>query len=96
MWVVSLTTVSHYSTTVGSFQRRRCPQVKTPAAAGAALLPLAWQDVDLRRGCGGNASVNAKAVDDEDYNEDGGDNNDGGDGTAPAEPYTIVEDTASR
>ena len=77
MWVVSLTTVSHYSTTVGSFRRRRCPQVKTPAAAGAALLPLAWQDVDLRRGCGGNASVNAKAVDDEDYNEDGGDNNDG-------------------
>ncbi len=42
--------------------------------------PLAWQDVDLRRRCGGDASVNADAVDDDDYNNDGGDgdNGDGG------------------
>ncbi len=39
--------------------------------------PLAWQDVDLQRGCGGNASVNADAVEDDDYNDDGGDSNDG-------------------
>ena len=39
--------------------------------------PLAWQDMDLRRGCGGDASVNA----DDDYKDDGGDGDDGdGDG----------------
>jgi hypothetical protein len=47
------------------------------ATAGTTLLPLAWQDVDLRRGCGGKASVNADAVDDDDYNDDGGDGDDG-------------------
>ncbi len=48
--------------------------------AGATLPPLAWQDVDLRRGCGGYASINADAVDNDDYNDDGGDgdNGDGG------------------
>ncbi len=49
------------------------------AAAGATSPPLAWQDVDLHRRCGGNASVNADAVDDDDYNNDGG-NGDDGDG----------------
>ena len=39
------------------------------AAAGATLPPLAWQDVDLRCGCGGDASVNADAVDDDYYND---------------------------
>ena len=50
------------------------------AAAGATSPPLAWQDVDLRRGCRGDASVNADAVDDNDYNDNGsdGDNGDGG------------------
>jgi hypothetical protein len=47
------------------------------AAAGVTLLPLAWQDVDLRRGCGGNASVNADAVDNDDYSDDGSNGNDG-------------------
>ncbi len=54
------------------------------AAAGATLPPLAWQDVDLRRGCGGNASVNADAVNDndygDDYNDDNGGNGNGNDG----------------
>ncbi len=45
------------------------------AAAGAMSPPLAWHDMDLRRGCGGDASVNANAVDDDDYNDDGGDGN---------------------
>jgi hypothetical protein len=31
--------------------------------------------VDLQRGCGGNASVNADAVNDDNYNEDGGNGN---------------------
>jgi hypothetical protein len=50
-------------------------------AVGVTLPPLARQDVDLQRGCGGNASVNADAVDndDYDYNDDGG-NGDDGDG----------------
>ncbi len=39
--------------------------------------PLAWQDVDLRRGCGGDASINANAVNDDNYNDDGGDGDDG-------------------
>jgi hypothetical protein len=61
---------------MGLLQRRRRPQGKDPAAAaGAASPPLAWQDVDLRRGCGGNASVNADAVDDDDYNNGSGDDN---------------------
>jgi hypothetical protein len=47
------------------------------AAAGATFPPLAWQDVDLRRGCRGNASVNADAIDDDDYNDDGSDGNNG-------------------
>jgi hypothetical protein len=41
------------------------------------LPPLAWQDVELRRGCGGNASVNADTVDNDDYNDDGGNGNNG-------------------
>ena len=65
--------------TVGSLRRRRRPRGEDPAvAAGATSPPLAWQDVDLRRGCGGDAFVNAHAVDDEDYNDDSGDG--GGDG----------------
>ncbi len=48
-------------------------------AAGATSPPLAWQDVDLRRGCRGNASVNADAIDDDNYNDNGG-NGDNGDG----------------
>ncbi len=51
-------------------------------AAGATSPPLAWQDVDLQRRCGGDASVNADAVNDDDYNDGGGNsdsnNNDGG------------------
>ena len=51
------------------------------ATAGATLPPLAWQDVDLRHGCGGNTFVNADAVDDDNYNDDGaGNNDDGNDG----------------
>ena len=49
------------------------------AAAGATLPPLAWQDVDLRCGGGGNASVNTDAVDDDYYNDDGGDGDGDGD-----------------
>ncbi len=49
------------------------------AAAGATLPPLAWQDVDLRCGCGGDASVNADAIDDDYYNDDGGDGDGAGD-----------------
>jgi hypothetical protein len=54
------------------------PPGEDPAAtAGAMSPPLAWQDVDLQRGCVGDASVNADAVDDDCYNDDGGDSNDG-------------------
>ncbi len=49
------------------------------AAAGATLPPLAWQDVDLRHGCRGNASVIIDAVDDDDYSDGNGDG-DGDDG----------------
>ncbi len=42
------------------------------AAAGTTLLPPAWQDVDLRRGCGGDASINANAVNNNDGNNNGG------------------------
>ena len=48
------------------------------AAAGATLPPLAWQDVDLQHECRGDASIDADAVDDDDYNDDGGDSNNGG------------------
>jgi hypothetical protein len=50
------------------------------AAAGATLPPLAWQDVALRHGFGGNASVNANAIDNDDYNNDGGNGNNGNGG----------------
>ena len=50
------------------------------AAAGATLSPLAWQDVDHRRGCGGDASVNVNAVVNDDYKDDGGEGDDGDDG----------------
>ena len=42
------------------------------AAAGATSSPLTWQDVDHRRRCGGNASINAGAVVDNDYKDNGG------------------------
>ena len=47
------------------------------AAAGAALPPLAWQDVDLRCGSGGDASINVDTVVDNNYKDDGGDSDDG-------------------
>jgi hypothetical protein len=50
------------------------------AAAGATSLPLAWQDVDLWRRCGGNTSVNADVVDDDDYNNNDGNGNGNGNG----------------
>ena len=53
-------------------------------AAGETLPPLAWQDVDLQRRCGGDASVNANAVNeddyDDDYNDDDGSDGNGNDG----------------
>ncbi len=49
-------------------------------AAGATSPPLTWQDVDHRRGCGGNASINAGAVVDNDYKDNGGDGDDIDDG----------------
>jgi hypothetical protein len=66
------------------------------AAAGATSPPLAWQDVDLRRGCRGDASVNADAVDDDDYNNDGGKGNNGNGGRnlalALAQPHPHPRD----
>jgi hypothetical protein len=58
------------------------------AAAGATSPPLTWQDLDLRRGCGGDASVNADAVDDDYYNNNGGNGNagDGGCDLALSQP----------
>ncbi len=58
--------------------------------------PLAWQDVGLRRRCGGDASVNADAVNDDDYNDDGGDGDDGDGGCnlalALAQPHPHPRD----
>ena len=50
-------------------------------AAGTTSPPLTWQDVDHRRGCGGDASINAGAVVDNNYKDNGGngDDIDGGD-----------------
>ncbi len=50
------------------------------AAAGATLPPLAWHDMDLRRGCGGDASVNTNTVNNDNGNGNGGNggNGDGG------------------
>ena len=60
------------------------------AAAGATSPPLAWQDVDLRRGCGGDTSVNADAVDDDDYNDDDSDGDSGdGDGDGDGDYRTF-------
>ncbi len=63
------------------------------AAAGATSLPPAWQDVDLRRGCGGDASVNADAVDNDDGDGDGGNGGDGNGGRdlalALAQPHPL-------
>jgi hypothetical protein len=39
--------------------------------------PPAWQDVDLRRGCGGDASFNADAVNNNDGDGDGGNGGNG-------------------
>ena len=50
------------------------------AAADATSPPLAWQDMDLRRGCRDDASVKADAIDNDDYNDNSGDGNDGNDG----------------
>ncbi len=72
------------------------PEEDPAAAAGATSPPLAWQDVDLQRGCGGDASVNADAVDDDDYNDDGGDGNNGNGGCnlalALAQPHPHPRD----
>jgi hypothetical protein len=66
------------------------------AAAGATMPPLAWQDVDLRRGCGGNASVNANTVVDDDYNDNGGNGDNGNGGRnlalALAQPHPHLRD----
>jgi hypothetical protein len=56
------------------------PEEDPAAAADATLPPLAWQDVDLRRGCRDDASVNADAIDNDDYNNNSGDGNDGNGG----------------
>jgi hypothetical protein len=47
------------------------------ATAGATLPPLTWQDLDLRRGCGSEASDNADAINDDYYKDNGGNGNDG-------------------
>ncbi len=44
---------------------------------GATLPPPAWQDVDLRRGCRGDASINTNAVDNDDGDGNGGNGGDG-------------------
>jgi hypothetical protein len=63
------------------------------AAAGATFPPPAWQDVDLRRGCGGDASVNANAVDKDNSDGDGGNGGDGDGGRdlalALAQPHPL-------
>jgi hypothetical protein len=63
------------------------------AAAGATLPPPAWQDVDLRRGCGGDASINADAVDNDDGNGNGSNGGDGNGGCnlalALAQPHPL-------
>jgi hypothetical protein len=55
---------------------------------------LAWQDVDLQRRCGGDASANTDAVDNDDYNEDGGGSGDGDGGRdlALAQPHPHPRD----
>ncbi len=52
--------------------------------------------MDLRRRCGGDASVNANAKDNDDYNDDGSNGNDGGGGRdlalALAQPHPHPRD----
>ncbi len=66
------------------------------AAAGTTSPPLAWQDVDLRHGCGGDASINADAVEDDDYNDDDSNSGDGDGGRdlalALAQPHPHLRD----
>jgi hypothetical protein len=50
------------------------------AAAGATLPPPAWHDIDLRRECGGDASVNANAVNINDGDGNGGNGHNGNGG----------------
>ena len=57
---------------------------------------MAWQDVDLRRGCGGDASDNADSVNNDDYNNDSGNGNNGDSGRdlalALAQPHLHPRD----
>ena len=48
------------------------------AAAGATSPPLVWQDVNHRRRCEGDASVNVDNTVDYDYKDDGSDINGNG------------------
>ncbi len=57
------------------------------------MLPLAWQDVDLQRRCGGVASINADAVNNNDGDGDGGNGGNGNGGhnlvLALAQPHPL-------
>jgi hypothetical protein len=54
------------------------PREDLATAAGTTLPPLAWQDVNHRHRCGGNASINVDAIVDYDYKDDGSDINGNG------------------
>ncbi len=69
------------------------PEEDPAAAAGAMLLPPAWQDVDLWRGCGGDTSINADAINNNNGDGDGGNGGNGDSGRnlafALAQPHPL-------